>query len=182
MLRTFDRLLRSGQVDSKMKLVILGITAPGTRNIHSLASKLNLGRSVCFLEGLSEPELQWCYTQCEAVVAPSLTEGFGLPVAEGLLAGCRIVCSDIPAHREVGDGKCWFVALGQDAEKTFAEAIVAALKEPKRLPDALPQFSASTLAKEYIGLYRRLITSTIPLEGESASVSINVATSERQPL
>jgi len=182
LMRAFDRLLRSGQVDSSMKLVILGITGPDTHDIHRSVATLNLGKSVCFLEGLSEPDLQWCYAQCEALVAPSLTEGFGLPVAEGLLAGCRIVCSDIPAHREVGNGKCRFAVLGQDAEKTFAEAIVAALKDPKRQPDALPQFSAPTLAKQYINLYSGLITTAIPLEGASASVSINVATSERQPL
>ena len=105
-----------------LRLVILGIAAHETRKIHRLVSSLSLGESVCFLEGLSEAELQWCYARCEAVVAPSLTEGFGLPVAEGLLAGCRIVCSDIPAHREVGDGLCRFVALGRDAEIALAKA------------------------------------------------------------
>lgn len=182
LIRTFDRLLRSGQVSSNLRLIILGITAQDTRNIHRLVATMSLGGSICFLEGLSEPELQWCYTQCEALVAPSLTEGFGLPVAEGLLAGCRIVCSDIPAHREIGDGRCCFVALGQDAEKSFAEAILEILKEPKRQPIALPQFSAPVLAQQYISLYRKLISSTIPHENVSAPVSISGAASERQTL
>jgi glycosyltransferase involved in cell wall biosynthesis len=182
LIRSFDRMLRSGDVSLNMKLVIVGIAAQETRNIHRLVSALGLGGSICFLEGLPEPELQWCYTRCEAVVAPSLTEGFGLPVAEGLLAGSRIVCSDIPAHREVGDGQCRFVALGRDAEKTVAEAIVAVLKDPRRQPAVLPRFSAPILAPQYIGLYRRLITSAAPLENARASASINVATSERQSL
>lgn len=182
LIRVFDRLLRSGQVGSNMRLVILGITAQDTRNIHRLVSTLSLGESICFLEGLSDAELQWCYTRCEAVVAPSLTEGFGLPVAEGLLAGCRIVCSDIPAHREVGDGQCRFVALGQDAEIRLAEAIVEVLKEPKRQPVGLPQFSAPILAKQYISLYRKLLMSAVPMETARTSDSINVATSERQSL
>jgi glycosyltransferase involved in cell wall biosynthesis len=182
LIRCFDRLLRSGKVSSNMRLVVVGIAAQETRNIHSLVSALGLGGSVCFLEGLSEPELQWCYTRCEAVVAPSLTEGFGLPVAEGLLAGSRIVCSDIPAHREVGNGQCRFVALGRDAERTLAEAIVEALKGPRRQPAVLPEFSAPILAEQYINLYRRLITSAAPLENARASALINVATSERQSL
>ena len=182
LIRSFDRLLRSGEVSLNMKLVIVGIAAQETRNIHRLVSALGLGESICFLQGLPEPELQWCYTQCEAVVAPSLTEGFGLPVAEALLAGSRIVCSDIPAHREVGDGQCRFVALGRDAEKTLAEAIVAVLKDPRRQPAVLPRFSAPILAHQYISLYRRLITSAAPLENARASASINVATSERQSL
>ena len=174
LIRSFDRLLRSGDVSLNMKLVIVGIAAQETRNIHNLVSTLGLGGSICFLEGLPEPELQWCYTQCEAMVAPSLTEGFGLPVAEGLLAGTRIVCSDIPAHREVGDGQCRFVPLGQDAEKTLAEAIVEVLKDPKRQPAVLPQFSAPILAEQYISLYRWLITSATPLEHAKASASTNV--------
>ena len=99
LIRAFDRLLRSGQVGSNMRLVILGITAQDTRNIYRLVSTLSLGDSICFLEGLSEAELQWCYTRCEAVVAPSLTEGFGLPVAEGLLAGCRLF---VRTYRRIG--------------------------------------------------------------------------------
>jgi glycosyltransferase involved in cell wall biosynthesis len=173
LIRTFDRLLRSGHVTSSMRLIILGIPAQETHNIHRLVSNLGLGESICFLEGLSEAELQWCYTRCEAVVAPSLTEGFGLPVAEGLLAGCRIVCSDIPAHREVGDGQCRFVALGRDAEITLAKAIVEVLKDPKRKPAVFPQFSAPVLAKQYINLYRRLITSAFPVENARTSASIH---------
>ncbi|HWH61050.1 MAG TPA: glycosyltransferase family 1 protein [Terriglobales bacterium] len=182
LIRSFDRLLHSGQIGSNMRLVILGITAQDTRNIYRLVSALSLGESICFLEGLSEAELQWCYTHCEAVVVPSLTEGFGLPVAEGLLAGCRIVCSDIPAHREVGDGQCRFVALGQDTEIRLAEAIVEVLGNPKRKPAALPQFSSPILAKQYISLYRKLITSAVHVENVRTSASITVVTSERQPL
>jgi glycosyltransferase involved in cell wall biosynthesis len=182
LLRAFDRLQRSGQVASNMKLVILGITAQDTSNIYKLVSTLKLHDSICFLEGLSEPELQWCYAHCEALVAPSLTEGFGLPVAEGLLAGCRIVCSDIPAHREIAEGRCQFVALGQGAEIRFADAIIEALKDPKGEPAALPRFSASILAKQYVSLYRELITSAVALKNASTSSSIGVATSERQPL
>ena len=163
-----------------MRLIILGITAQDTRRIHRLVSARGLGASMCFLEGLSEPELQWCYAHCEAVVAPSLTEGFGLPVAEGLLAGSRIVCSDIPAHREIGDGRCRFVALGRDEETKLAEATLEALKEPKGQPDVLPQLSASILAKEYISLYRRLITSDVHVKNADISAAMNPAASEGQ--
>lgn len=162
LIRTFDRLLRCGQIDPRMKLVIVGIKATQTTEILRLVSDTGLCRSVHFLEGLTEPELQWCYQQCEALAAPSITEGFGLPVAEGLLAGCRIVCSDIPAHREIADGHCSFVPLEHNAEAMLAEAIVTVLKEPRRPPILLPQFSASVLAEQYTNLYRRLITSAAP--------------------
>jgi len=182
LIRTFDRMVRTGQVASDMRLIIIGIAGPETRRIHRLVSTLDLGESVCFLEGVSDPELQWCYKQCEAVVSTSLTEGFGLPIAVALLVGSRIVCSDIPPFREVGDGHCRFVALERNAEELLAAAIVAALNEPKPPPKPLRQFSAPVLAEEYTSLYRRLITSAIPLESGRVAAPLNVAGSERQPL
>jgi glycosyltransferase involved in cell wall biosynthesis len=182
LIRAFHRMLRAGQVATDMRLVVIGIAGPETRKIHRLVSTLGLGGSVCFLEGVSESELQWCYTRCEAVVSPSMTEGFGLPIAEALLVGCRVVCSDIPAFREVGDGQCRFVALEKNAEEVLAAAIAAALNEPKGLPRSLQQFSAPVLAKQYTSLYRRLIASAIPSENERVAASINAVASERQSL
>jgi glycosyltransferase involved in cell wall biosynthesis len=182
LIRAFHRMLRAGQVGTHIKLVVIGIAGPETRNIHRLVSTLGLGGSVCFLEGVSESELQWCYTRCEAVVSPSMTEGFGLPIAEALLVGCRVVCSDIPAFREVGDGQCRFVALEKNAEEMLAAAIVAALNEPKGPPRSLQQFSAPVLAKQYTSLYRKLITSAIPSENARVAASIDAAASERQSL
>ena len=123
----FHRLLRQGKIDPTTKLLIIGIAGPETRLIRKLVSRCDLRRSVFFLAGLSEADLQWCYARCEALVVPSRTEGFGLPVAEALLAGCRIVCSDIPAFREIGGEGCRYVALGEDAEQALAAGIVAAL-------------------------------------------------------
>ena len=182
LIAAFDRLLRAGRIASDMKLMIIGIAGPETRDIHRMVSTLGLDCKVCFFEGVSEAELQWCYMRCEAVVSPSTVEGFGLPIAEALLAGCRVICSDIPAFREVGDGECRFVALEKSAEETLAAAIVAALHEPKGLPRTLQQFSAPVLAKQYTSLYRRLIASAIPSEAASVAASINPAVSEGQSL
>jgi glycosyltransferase involved in cell wall biosynthesis len=175
LIRTFNRLLLSGQVDPRMKLVIVGIRGPETSRIHRLVSSCGLGRSIHFLEGLSEAELQWCYARCETLAAPSITEGFGLPIAEALLAGCPVVCSDIPAHREVGDGHCRFVALGKNAEKVLAEAIVSTLQEPAKTPISLPQFSSSRLAKQYIGLYHKLGAPVAFLQKRGFSASLSAA-------
>ena len=135
LIRVFHRLLHEGSVDPEMKLLVIGITGPETARIHQLVSDLRLDRRVVFLQGLPEPVLQWCYTNCKVLVAPSETEGFGLPVAEAMLAGCRIVCSDIPAFREIDEGHCRFVALGPGAEKGFADAILASAPGTSKVSD-----------------------------------------------
>ncbi|MEG0069040.1 glycosyltransferase family 4 protein [Cetobacterium sp.] len=42
---------------------------------------------------VSDEELNWLYSNCEAFVFPSLYEGFGLPVLEALHKGAKVYCS-----------------------------------------------------------------------------------------
>jgi glycosyltransferase involved in cell wall biosynthesis len=180
-IKAFARLLRSGQICTDSMLVVVGMEGPETRRIHRVVRTLGLDDSVQFLEGVSDSALHWCYTRCEAVLAPSITEGFGLPVAEALLAGCRVVCSDISALREIGGEHCRYVALKDNADEMFADAIAAALREPKNLPVPLPQFSASALAQEYLNLYRRLLR-TVAMNRKAKHASAVQAITERSTL
>lgn len=177
LLRSFYSLLHSHQLDPRMKLVIIGIRASQTGELQQLVAAGGLAGSVHFFEGLPEADLQWCYQHSEALVAPSITEGFDLPVAEALLAGCRVVCSDIPTHREIADEHCVFFNLRENPEQQLATAIVATLAQPEKRNIALPQFSGSTLAEQYIDLYQRLITSALPVEKGTATF-INAPTLE----
>jgi len=184
LIRTLALLLQTRQVDSQMKLMIVGIAGPETHRIHRQIARSAVSGRVHLLEGISEAELQWCYRRCAALVAPSSTEGFGLPVAEGLLAGCRIVCTDIPAFREISDGHCRFVPLSRRMDEPLAAVIAEALREPAPPPVPLPLFSAPVLAAQYLSLYRELVTST-PSQpsslGASIPSSLQRAVSERRP-
>ena len=180
LLAAFNRLLRQGQIDPATRLVIVGIKGPETGTINSLVDRYGLNYSALFLEGLSQAELQWCYTHSAAVVLPSVTEGFGLPIAEGLLAGCRIVCSDIAAFREIGGVHCNFVALGAHAENSLAAAIRATLDQPDKAPVPLPHLSAHVLAREYASLYRGLIASASGKASRSQRPLSPMEVAERQ--
>jgi len=178
LIRAFDRMLRFGWIDGDSKLVIVGIRGPDTAKILQLANQPAIHGRIHFLEGLPEPELQWCYQHCEALVSPSLTEGFGAPVAEGIMAGCRIVCSDIPAHREIGDEFCRFVALNQNPVETLSAVISDALNEPKPGSRALPQMSAAAQAEQFVALYRTLIDAGAPVGTRDADDATAVANPE----
>ena len=157
LIRVFGSLLSRGAIHAATNLVIVGIPGPETASIREMVAQRSLSRNVFFRDGLSDSELQWCYERCDALVAPSTTEGFGLPVAEGLLAGCRVICSNIPALREVGGSRCEYFALGRDEEAALANSITASLKQPKPPAIALPHLSAEVLAYEYVNLYRRVL-------------------------
>ena len=177
LIRAFYRLRCEHSIDSQMKLLIVGINGPETNRIHRLVSSLGLGSNIVFLRGLPETELQWCYKQCEVLVAPSVTEGFGLPVAEALLAGCRVVCSDIPSFREISEEHCRFVPLGNHAEEELGQAIRTALQEPRESAVLLPQFSSETLAAEYVALYRGLLISAHRAHSDLCRCSVQASES-----
>lgn len=50
---------------------------------------------------LSDGEIDALYARAEALVFPSLYEGFGIPPLEAMNAGCMVIASDIPPLREV---------------------------------------------------------------------------------
>lgn len=181
LIRAYHCLLRDRRIHPDMKLVVIGIPGPETERIHRLVSDLRLEEQVIFLQGLPESSLQWCYRNCELLVAPSETEGFGLPVAEALLAGCRVVCSDIPAFREIDQEHCRFIAMGAGAEERFAEGIVASLGQPRVAAVSLSQFSSAVLGAEYVNLYRGLLPETY-LPAELYERPLTISAPERQSL
>jgi len=157
LIRVFATLLGRGAIHAGTNLLIVGIPGPETLSIYEMVAQRSLRRRVFFRDGLSDSELQWCYEHCDALVVPSTTEGFGLPVAEGLLAGCRVICSDIPVLREVAGEQCQYFTLGRDEEAALANSIVEGLKKPKKQAVALPHLSSRVLAYEYVNLYRQLV-------------------------
>ena len=156
-LNSFHYLLERGAVDPNMRLLIVGIPGPETGRIRRQISRLRLTDQVALVNGLTDEELLWCYRHCVALLVPSLSEGFGLPAAEALIAGCRVVCSSIPALREVGGNHCPFVRVTGDSVRAFADAVRAVLENPVPAPLSLAQFSPGEIAREYLATYRDVI-------------------------
>lgn len=172
LLRSFVRLQAMPTIDQNLRLVIVGMNGPETNAIKNFIDQHHLQEKVLLKSGLSEGELRWCYRECLALVAPSILEGFGLPIVEALLEGCRVVCSDIPSFREVGKQHCRYVPLDEGADLGFANAIVEECVLPKPSAVRSPQYSLETIARQYEELYRSLVVRN------SSSVSVGCNTAE----
>jgi len=179
LIEAFYRLKHRIAAGSELKLAIVGIGGPESNRIRGLVSRLGLQTSVHLLQGLSEMQLQWCYARCEALAAPSITEGFGAPVVEALLAGCRVVCSDIPAFREVGGKHCRFVALDGNAAESLADALFATMGSPAQEPVRFPQCSAPVFTEHHVALYRGLLASASDRRLPGASPTLRATMPER---
>jgi len=180
-LRVFNQLLRTQKLAPQTRLVVVGIPGPETPAIQELIASSSLGQSVVLLNGISDARLQWCYRNCLLLLAPSTIEGFGLPVAEALLAGCRVVCSDIPAFRELGGDHCFYVPFGPQEVPVFADAVHAAMSQGSPEPICLPQLSMPAIAAGYMQLYRSLLPLAAGL-GVSRPASVRSTGESQHPI
>jgi glycosyltransferase involved in cell wall biosynthesis len=61
---------------------------------------------------VDDADLAVVLREAEALVAPSRAEGFGLPLIEAMAVGTPVICSDIPAFREVAADAALLVPVG----------------------------------------------------------------------
>jgi glycosyltransferase involved in cell wall biosynthesis len=155
--KVFDELLQRKEIDQHTLLLLVGNQGPETAVILSLIGERSLEASVKLIDGVTDGELRWLYENCEFLMVPSSLEGFGLPVVEGLFCGSRVVCSDIPAFREIGGDACHYFDLYAESDSSaMVEAICNALAGPARPAKRLDRFLLENIAREYAALYARL--------------------------
>ncbi len=96
-----------------LPLVMVGPTGRWSRELPD----------VILTGAVSDDELAAIYTGAHALVFPSDDEGFGLPPVEALACGTPVVAFDVPAVREVLEGRVTLSEIGDlDALITAAEA------------------------------------------------------------
>jgi glycosyltransferase involved in cell wall biosynthesis len=156
-LKVFEEVLQRRAIDQHALLLLVGNHGPETAAIRSLIGQRSLEASVRLIDGVTDGELRWLYENCEFLMVPSSMEGFGLPIVEGLVCGSRVVCSDIPAFREIGGEACHYFDLHAESDSSaMVEAICNALAGPARPAKRLERFLLETSAREYAALYSQL--------------------------
>jgi len=84
---------------------------------------------------LSDIDLCGYYQHCNALIFPSVAEGFGLPPLEAMASGCPVLVADMPAHNEVSPPE-WLLPA-EDIEKWVNEIIKMDSNKKRRLPNKM---------------------------------------------
>lgn len=151
----FSRAL--GRLPRELKLVLTGRAFPEDHPAAQLIRERGLQDRIVHLGYRSPLEIRALFQGCRALVFPSLFEGYGMPVAEAIIAGKPVLCSNATSLPEIaGDAALTFDPTDVDA---IADALVAvALKD-----DLCDQLSAAAVARRHLFAARRSAIQTLSI-------------------
>jgi glycosyltransferase involved in cell wall biosynthesis len=144
------------------ELVFAGPSRGDARADRRLESASMRGK-VRWLRYVSEEEKERLFAQALLLLAPSTYEGFGLPPLEAMARGVPVLCSDIPALREVG-GEAACYAPAEDAASWVGRILELLADRERRgaMAEAgrrrASTFSWDLTARRTFECYERLLT------------------------
>jgi len=102
------------------------------------------------------------YIHAEALVFPSLMEGFGLPALEALSLGTPVICSDIPIFHEILKDFPYYISPHDrcDIARSFSQVTRKKKSEMKQKENEiallLKKYSWKKLGVDTLHLYNAL--------------------------
>lgn len=125
----------------KAKLVVMGPLGPHNpanraylNELKAHAARGTLENAVIFLQeygAVSNAERRDLYALADALLFPSLREGFGIPILEAGLMRLPIFCSDIPPFRESAGDLANYFGLDEPAARIAGRLIEFLATEPR---------------------------------------------------
>ena len=103
------RALEQSGIGERLPLVIAGRPGWGYESVMKMARRLAGNGIVILPDYVPEVDLPGLYAGATALLYPSWTEGFGLPVVEALACGTPVISGTAAALREVGGEEAVYV-------------------------------------------------------------------------
>jgi glycosyltransferase involved in cell wall biosynthesis len=145
------------------EIALVKAGAPLEAPERALARELRLTERVREIGTVTDADLPALYTAAEALVFPSLYEGFGWPPLEAMACGTPAVVGGIPALREVA-GPGAVVVEDPESPEELAAAVEGCLRGSGRREDLVArglaraaEFSWKKTAAAYLDVYRGIL-------------------------
>jgi glycosyltransferase involved in cell wall biosynthesis len=137
-------------------LVLAGKDAGMRQSLEEFVKNMDLKDRVLFTGKITEAEKAGWLNACDALIYPSVLEGFGLPVLEGLHADKPVITSQGTSMEEAG-GDC-AVYIDPNRPEALAAALMNILENTRQRHShdcsiQLQKFSAERLSPSWVGLY-----------------------------
>ncbi len=160
--KNVDRLIEAyTMADTKTPLVLTGPDNGFAQKLKKSIPQENK-QNIHFVHETSNDDLIYLYKHAKALVNPSLSEGFGLPLVEAAYFGCPVIASDIPVFKELlGDQ---YSSFDPQDEKDITQKLRSMSSQLQNRNELLQseaktlvkkRFSFETMAKETYEIYEQ---------------------------
>jgi glycosyltransferase involved in cell wall biosynthesis len=156
LLEAYAKLVADGRPEH---LVVAGVRGKAWNAVRKYLTDNQLADRVHLVGWQPREVLLGLFKFAEALVFPSMFEGFGMPVIEAMAAGLPVACSDIPPLRETADGVAEF--FDPTSPDDMASAILRVLDPElrselvRRGQERGAEFRWQTAAEQTLGVLLR---------------------------
>ena len=133
---------------------------PWPDELRTLVQGAGLAARIHEWTDVANEDLRALYSTAEALLFPSLQEGFGWPIAEAQACGCVVVTSNRAPMTEVGGDAA--IYIDPDDAPGAAAVIAGALSARDAVVASglrnAARFGGAQMAEGYVAAYRRVVT------------------------
>ncbi|MEP7267703.1 MAG: glycosyltransferase family 1 protein [Saprospiraceae bacterium] len=152
--------LNSLPAKKRIPLIVAGDGTSYLQLVKEYIASHQLNKWVYFLPNLPRMAIKILYAGAQAVIYPSLGEGFGLPVLESIASNIPVITSSLSSLPEAGGKLAYYF------NPTSSEELLETLKKLNKVIwqkknailrlDHLKKFSQDIMAKNYLTIYKSL--------------------------
>jgi glycosyltransferase involved in cell wall biosynthesis len=152
--------------------------------VRSALRKVPAAGKVVFFNSVESRVLQAAYSMAEALLFPSLAEGFGWPLIEAQACGCPVITTDEPPMNEVGGDAAEYLPrlnVGDDIDLWASNGARQLIRVLSRTPEEkrkvaeramtwAAQFSVDKAIDSYLAIYRAVLNLSVGGHGAASPV------------
>jgi len=145
------------RIKKPIKLILIGPDDFFAKKMQKLIKSFRLGKKILIYHPKIKSELAFFYRNAQALIHPSLSEGFGLPLLEAAYFGCPIIASNIEVFKEIMEKE--YLPFDPYDSQNIAEQINFFLqKKPKfNYKKIIQKYSFKKMTEEILKIYQKVI-------------------------
>lgn len=156
--KNMENLVRAfAKIANDVKLILIGPADFFSGRLHQLINQLKQKERILFFKNPTDADLKFFYQHAQALIHPSLSEGFGLPLIEAAYFDCPIIASDIPIFNEILNGQ--FIKFNPHEVEDIKNKIEQQINQPKKFDyqNFLQKFSFKKMTEKTFEVYKKIL-------------------------
>ncbi|OGK09903.1 hypothetical protein A2767_01775 [Candidatus Roizmanbacteria bacterium RIFCSPHIGHO2_01_FULL_35_10] len=145
------------KVKTDAKLILIGPDDYFSQRLFQSINRLKQNKRIFFYHNPNKEDLVFFYKNASALIHPSLSEGFGLPIVESMYFNLPIIASNIDVFKEILGKK--YISFNPKDLLDIAEKIKLFQKSEKKIDygNFGKKFSFGKMAKQTLEYYNQVL-------------------------